>query len=66
MLPPRLKEVKERLEAKSFAARKAAEDELLAELTALDRSTEFRELIETTRMIKMTSGPSSVCPCCGK
>lgn len=67
MLPPRLKEIKEKLEAKPYAERKSGEDELLAELKALDQSPELRDVLTERRdIMKMTSGPSGFCSCCGR
>lgn len=67
MLPPRLNEIKQRLETKPATQRKISENELLAELRALDNSPELRDaLIKRSDVMKMTSGPSSVCSCCGR
>ena len=66
MLPPRLQEIKDRIEAKSASRRNSAEDELLNELVALDRSEEVRRLVRESRFFKVTSGPAGVCACCGK
>jgi hypothetical protein len=67
MLPPRLKEIRDNLVSKPATQRKIAESELLAELNALDASPELRDaLIERRDIMKMTSGPSAVCSCCGR
>ena len=67
MLPPRLKQIKDRLDSKAYSDRNRAEDELLIELNALDKSPELRDfLINEGKVMKMTSGPTGVCACCGR
>ena len=71
MLPKRLAQVKAQLVAKTYEKRSAVEDELLAELEALDLS--FRTSLDTQKVAKsltfedsrMTTAPSGRCPCCG-
>jgi DNA repair exonuclease SbcCD ATPase subunit len=71
MLSTRLQEVKERLVGKGYAKRSKGEDELLKELQFLEeflekhkQLREFRESVEA--VVKITSGPSGACPCCGR
>jgi len=72
MLPKKLAEIKARLIAKTYANRSTGEDELLAELEALDQS--FQTNQDTQKLAKaltfqesrMTSPPSGRCSCCGQ
>lgn len=69
MLPPHLKRVKESLKAKEYSKRSTAEDQLLHELNALDESRQVRALVarlRESRGLEMTSGPTGLCPCCGR
>jgi DNA repair exonuclease SbcCD ATPase subunit len=70
MLPPRLNEVKERIESKSAGLRSQKERELLEELNALDAllgRTNDRTFSEATkRHTQITSGPGGTCSCCGR
>lgn len=61
MLPPRMREIKNRLDAKRV--RTKAEEELLGELKLLDDRAQKSDIDHAE---KMFSGPSEVCPCCGK
>lgn len=71
MLTPRLEEIKNMIATKSTYLRTDKENELYAELMVLDRtlaqeslSVKFSESVrESTRV---TSGPGSNCPCCGR
>ena len=72
MLPPKLQQVKNQIEAKSLYLRTDSEKALLLELNVLDdliggksKSSEFGEALES-RIQKITSGPGGSCPCCGK
>lgn len=65
MLPTKLEEVKNRLEKKIQLS--TEEKDLLRELRFLDRSENFRNLIEEARWeLKVLSSPSDKCPCCGR
>ncbi|HET6863192.1 MAG TPA: hypothetical protein VFH91_09090 [Pyrinomonadaceae bacterium] len=67
MLPPRLTHIKQSLEAKSSSKRTTSEDQLLDELRLLDDSAELRRFLLTeSRVMKMTSGPTAFCACCGR
>lgn len=61
MLPPRMREIKSRLEEKSL--RSNAEEELLDELRLIDNRIEKSDI---THAEKQFSGPSGRCPCCGR
>jgi len=61
MLPPRLREIKNILESKNERAK--AEEELLAELRFVDERMQKSDIVHVE---KMFSGPSGICPCCGK
>jgi len=65
MLPTKLEDVKNRLEKKIELS--TEEKGLLRELRFLDRSEEFRNIIEEAgEEIKVFSPSSDVCPCCGR
>jgi hypothetical protein len=64
MLPPTLAQLKRTLEAKGYNQRTTGEDHLLEELTALDQVTKSTDLSQFSERI--TAGPSSSCPCCGR
>jgi len=65
MLPTKLEEVKNRLEKKIELS--TEEKEFLRELRFLDRSEEFRNIIEEAREeLKIFSPSSDKCPCCGR
>lgn len=72
MLPPRLAELKAALIAKGYNARRKGEDELLAELEAIDKqfesSQEMRKIANDAAFTetRMTSPPAGQCPCCGR
>ena len=71
MLTQRLQQVKDRIESKSTYQRTEEEEELLAELMALDellgRKNLSRDLRESIKgRTQITSGPGGSCPCCGK
>lgn len=66
MLPPRLQQVKSKIEAKSQNLRSQGEKELLIELEALDQSAVVQKVI-TESLAKYVSGPTGGrCPCCGR
>ncbi len=64
MLPPALRQLKRTLEAKGYNQRTTGEDQVLAELEALDRVTKSTDIGEFSERI--TAGPSGSCPCCGR
>jgi len=67
MLSPMLKEIKTKLAAKEFSRRTTREDQLLAELETLEELLEQDiTLTESLKAMKIVSGPSNVCACCGK
>jgi hypothetical protein len=70
MLPPRLQQVKDRIERKTWAQRSEEEKQLLKELEFLDRRPEMREIlnegVRKSEIIGVVSGPGGGCPCCGK
>jgi DNA repair exonuclease SbcCD ATPase subunit len=71
MLPPKLQEILDRLQAKALSQMTDKEKELLRELRELDqfltRKNESAELRESVRKnSQITSGPSGACPCCGR
>jgi hypothetical protein len=67
MLPPQLAKIKVRLEAKRSSELKREEAELLEELRSADQTLTERQLTAVREsVIKITSGPSGVCACCGR
>jgi hypothetical protein len=71
MLPKQLSEVQKRLNAKGYNARSNEEDELLAELNAIDNLSQsdygIRKIAnDSMTETRATSGPSGQCPCCGR
>lgn len=65
MLPPYLKQIKDRLEAKGYSRRSSTEDALLAELQMLDKSPEVKKLSESYET-RLTSPPAGTCYACGR
>lgn len=65
MLPPYLRQLKERLDLKGYPRRSSGEDALLAELTTLDQSAELKKLSESFET-RMTSPPAGTCYACGR
>ena len=68
MLPPKLAEIKLRLEVKGYKKRTSGEDALLEELTVLDESADVQRILKLaeSRIQKMTGGPAGYCDCCGR
>lgn len=74
MLPKKLAEVKAKLLSKSYSQRTTDEDQLLAELEALDKALEpsgdaVRKVASesiTFADSRMTTAPSGRCSCCGR
>jgi hypothetical protein len=72
MLPPRLQQVKLRIERKISYQRSKEEQELLEELEFLDGRPEMRNILalkesfRESELIKIVSGPGGNCPCCGR
>lgn len=68
MLPPRLKEVRDRLERKSSSGRTAREAELLEELKILDGLPALQKSVLTEQQLsaRIVSGPRESCNCCGR
>ena len=70
MLPPRLKHIKERIDAKSSSSSSEGERQLLRELNDLDGfldTSEGRMFRESARKYtQITSGPGGSCECCGR
>ena len=67
-LPPELKKLKTQLDELGFAKRTSAQDRLVAELDAIDRTLLQKTLEESTfsSVEKMTSPGGGACSCCGK
>lgn len=68
MLPPKLSEIKARLETKGYARRTSGEDALLEELKVLDESADVAKVLRLSeaRVFKVTAGPAGYCDCCGR
>ena len=66
MLPPKLDEIKSRLERMELELSQDEKD-LLKELQFLDQSEEVRKsIVEKWSELKIVSGPGNQCPCCGR
>ena len=61
MLPPRMSQIKSFLEQKPLRARE--EEEFLEELRLIDNLVGENDIGHADRLF---SGPSEICPCCGK
>jgi hypothetical protein len=69
MLPPHLKDIKDRIEAKPAQRRTTREQGLLEELAALDSNPTLQKAILTERLhfgTYIVSGPRDDCACCGR
>lgn len=68
MLPPQLKDIKDRLEAKLASRRTSAENDLIQELKFIDSQLTVTELREAQRdfSVKAIGGPPGFCSCCGR
>lgn len=73
MLPPVLKQMKDRLEAKAYSARSTYEDELLEDLKEVDNATDQVQASNQKAMAGIQKRASSrtgpilgACPTCGR
>ena len=67
-LTPQLSKLKSKLEGLGYAKRTTGQDQLLAELEAIDSTLLRKTLEESTfaSVTKMTSPGDGPCSCCGK
>jgi hypothetical protein len=69
MLPPILDQIRQRLVAKGYSSRTAAEDQLLEELEILDKDPQVDFSVKSKQFRaapQVVAGPGGVCSCCGR